>query len=164
MSELFKRVLIYMAQSGVVAAFRALAWADSKIPVLGYESDNDGDLFDMDTPEEQDDDGSVNTGVILQPVFLGDSQIACPSCMTETHQIRMGIATVEAPQQPGDEMPRMMQMGVVAYQCGHLFTSECLTERVAKILNARDEDHLRVSMMVDLISCEEHGESYPGQS
>ena len=109
---------------------------------------------------------TTQTGVIFHPVYFGMLTISCPRCDTECGGVFLAMTTLEDddPDQEIGELPNMMQVGVVAYPCGDLFATPCLTEKVAKILNAREEGKLRVSMFHNLISCEEHGVEYPGQS
>lgn len=103
--------------------------------------------------------------VMFHPIDFGMLAICCPKCEQECTGVFVGMTTLEDERiEPLDGLPPLTQMGVVAYPCGDIFCSACLTERIALILNARDTHSLKLGMFHNLISCEEHGVDYPGQS
>lgn len=102
--------------------------------------------------------------VVFFPISFGMVAIDCPGCHVSFGGVSVGLTTAESEEPSEDGLPNLMQMGVVAYPCGHVFGSPCLTDKVARILNARDEDSLRLGMFHNLISCEEHGVEFPEQS
>lgn len=103
--------------------------------------------------------------VMFYPILFGMLTIDCPTCDHESGGVFVGLTTLEDEENPVtiEGLPNLRQMGVIAYPCGHIFCSACLTDKVARIINARERDELRVSMFTNLIECKEHGVEFPEQ-
>ena len=103
--------------------------------------------------------------IMLYPIDFGMLAISCPTCNRECTSVAVALTTLEDPEVESDDgLPAMEQMGIVAYPCSHIFCSACLTDKVARILNAREKNALRLGMFYNLVECKEHGVEYPDQS
>jgi len=111
-------------------------------------------LFDVDM-----DNPSSSITAEMQSVYMGNAVISCPQCSEPTEEVLMGLATLEDSEEERGEdgLPNMIQMGVISFPCGDTFCSACFTNKVANILNAKEEGRLQLSMLINLVECEEHG-------
>lgn len=106
------------------------------------------------------EDTSQAVEVLFYPIDFGMLGIDCPNCNAECTGVFVGMTTVEDEYEPEtvDGLANLVQMGVVQYPCGHIFVSPCLTDKIARILNDRENNELRLEAFVNLIECDEHGD------
>lgn len=104
----------------------------------------------------------------MHEVSLGNLVIFCPNCASSTDTVMVGLTTLEVDREDEDPVlpgvQDLEQMGVVVYPCGDTFCTPCLAKRVSQIINAHENGGVRASLLTDLISCDEHGVSFPEQS
>lgn len=111
-------------------------------------------------PRKDVAEGPEEMAVTLREIDLGDFQIECPQCGERDHAILVGLAlNQDQESEEGDLFP-LTAMGMVAYPCGDILYSPCLTDKVARILNASDTHTLRFEMVKDLARCDVHGVSH----
>lgn len=107
----------------------------------------------ISTDEDEEDDGS--TEVNFTQISLGDLVIHCPECEELTDVVLVGLGMHE---QEGEETFDLLSLGAVAYPCGHIFLSPCLSVRVGQILNGYEDGFIHLGLLDELTYCEEHGE------
>lgn len=108
---------------------------------------------------EIDMDSAVTGGVSeisMRHIEFGDLFLVCPNCQEEADSVLIGLGTSEDQESDGPTS-ELTTVGVVMYPCSDTFVSDCLTEKIAKILNAEEYGVLRPSMFVGLLNCPEHG-------
>lgn len=150
MSKTLKVILIVIVMR--IAELLLGAWLINrqKVAVLGQEDTNN---IDPDLPN-----GELMP-VSMREVYLGDLSLSCPDCGEWTNNVVVGLGIHEEDESE-DETVSLTSLGMIIYPCGSTFYSECLTDKVARILNAGEESVLTPELFVDLASCEEHGVNY----
>jgi hypothetical protein len=95
--------------------------------------------------------------VTLHYIHLGDLSIQCPQCGTEVDQLATALGTIEDRESDNGDFNDLASIGIISFPCGHIFYSQCLTNKVAKILNAEEIGKLSPNLFNNLLVCEEHG-------
>jgi hypothetical protein len=165
MFDLLIRFLVAMISLLMLRAFNCIYWLDERLPVINPMALS---LGEVDEDEEDEDGPPTNPSsmsVMLQQVYFGQIVVECPACAYETEEVGMGIGTVEEPFEDDDEsiekkmgLPNMLQVGVILYPCGHSIHSPELTDKVVKILNAKESGKLTPAMVSNLSDCEHETE------
>lgn len=105
-------------------------------------------------PEEQEfnqDRPSDMTAITMADLDLGDMHIECPQCGEPTCSVMAGLTTLEVEKEGESALPSLEQVGVVLYPCEHHFVSPHLADKVASIMNSRENGHLDLDQVLDLI-------------
>lgn len=137
---------------------KAVVWRDPQLLEDEFEDD------EMDEPEYSPDKAEdPDTGIItLREFDLGDIYIECPECGDKDTIVCVGLCLSQYDDEEDQDAQtfEVMTVGMVAYVCGDIVHSQCLTDKVAAILNAADNHSLTIEMLANINTCDEHGVLY----
>jgi hypothetical protein len=103
--------------------------------------------------------------VLFHPIDFGMLTICCPTCKVAVHGVMVATAFADKVEVDTDDpLETIVPIGIVAYPCSHVFMTPCLMEKCVRLIDAYERGQIRVSMLVDLIHCDEHGVDFPGLS
>jgi hypothetical protein len=131
--------------------FKLVRWRDREY---------DEDFFEDDEPPVQMDQAlnPDDTQISLREIDLGDLLIECPECGDRDHLFLLGIGVSQSDDDDNEaDTFEVSTVGMVAYTCGCIVFSPCLTDKVGAILNASDNHALTVDMLDKINRCDEHG-------
>jgi hypothetical protein len=160
MFDLFTRFLIGIARLLMIRAFNCIYWLDEKLPDFNPLHHDLGEIDEGDDEDGPPSDPSIMS-IHMQQVYFGQVVVECPACSYETEEVGMGVGTVEMPFDEDDDsieknmgLPNMLQVGVILYPCGHSVHSPDLTDKVFRILNAKESGKLTPAMVTNLSDSE----------
>lgn len=122
--------------------FRMVHWREDRCP-------DPEPIFSPDQAEDLE-----HTHISLRELNLGDFQIECPHCGERDDTFLVGLSLWQYDE---EEHYDITTVGMLAFTCGEIIYSACLTDKVAGILNASDNYTLTFDMLTNLMVCEEHG-------
>lgn len=106
---------------------------------------------------------SDSATISVREISLGDLRMPCPACGMASGNITVGISLHQDEEAVEGSVADINTTGVVIYECGTVFMSNCLTDKVATILNAAENDELTPQMFSSLSRCEVHGTDYSAE-
>lgn len=131
--------------------FKMVNWRDGGI--FEEEFEDESPVLKMDEVDDPDD-----TQITMRELDLGDLMIRCPDCGDRDHLFLVGLGVMQHDEEDSKEDTfDISTVGMVAYTCGCVVYSACLTDKVASILNASDNHSLTIDMLDGINKCEEHG-------
>jgi len=134
-----------------VVVFKLVNWRDRGADFI--EDEEDEPPVNLDEVIDPDD-----TQITLREIELGDVQVKCPECGDIDNLFLVGLGVSQYDDEDNKEDTFDLDtVGMVAYTCGDIVYSKCLTDKVAAILNASDNDVLTIDMLDKINTCEEHG-------
>lgn len=138
-------LLVKLIETLNTAVFKLVNWREANT-----ETEPKINLDKVDDPDD--------TQVTLREIDLGDIQVECPECGEIDCTILLGLGVSQFDDQDNEnDTFDIHTVGMVAYTCGCVVYSKCLTDKVAAILNASDNRCLTINMLNGLNTCEEHG-------
>lgn len=133
-----------------LAVYKLVDWRDDGATIKDEE---EAPKFNLDEVDDPDD-----TQITMREIDLGDVQIECPECGEIDFMFLAGIGVTQYDDDDNEEDTfDISTVGMIAYTCGCLVFSKCLTDKVGAILNASDNGMLTVGMLNNINTCEEHG-------
>jgi hypothetical protein len=128
-----------------VVVFKMVEWRSPEEIEAPSRSDQ------LDVAEDPD-----TSTITLREFDLGDLMIKCPNCDEDDHVFLVGLTLYQSDEDKADHFD-ITTVGMIAYTCGCIVHSICLTDKVAAILDASEAHTLTIDMLTNLDRCEEHG-------
>lgn len=133
-----------------VVVFKLVNWRDRGADFIEDEEEPEVNQDEATNPDD--------TQITLREIEFGDAQIKCPECGDIDYVFLVGLGVSQYDDEDNEEDTFDIDtVGMVAYTCGDIVYSKCLTDKVAAILNASDSGVLTIDMLDNINTCEEHG-------
>lgn len=145
-------LLAKLAEQLDAVVFKLVTWQEPNLLKEAELLRKEEPSINLDEAENPDD-GQVT----LREFDLGDVLIECPECGEVDNIFLVGIALYQDDEDNEEETFDITTIGMIAYACGDVVYSICLTDKVAAILNASDNHTLTLDMLANINTCDEHG-------